>query len=344
MAAVIVSLLVSTVLAQSTAVLTTYARLAFIRRAHVWTPTEVRAVNIREGPAGPGAFQPGELVVCDYVERRMSGSSRKFYCAIRPDDVVKVRYGRENGEVEGSVLATRLLWALGFAADRVYPVRVRCRGCSSDPWNDRHAADQVHEFDPAAIERPPRGHEMHSAKHKSGWAWPELDLVDEHAGGAPVAQRDALTLLAVLMQHTDTKPEQQRLLCPAGALTTNGECATPFLILHDVGVTFGRANTFNRAGTGSVNFEQWARTPVWRDRQACIGHLSESHTGTLGDPRISEAGRRFLSDLLLQLTDSQLRDLFDVARVEFRSAARVSDWVGAFKDKRNDIATNHCPQ
>jgi hypothetical protein len=59
---------------------------------------------------------------------------------------------------------------------------------------------------------------------------------------------------------------------------------------------------------------------VWKNAAQCIGHLSKSKTGTLENPHISEAGRRFLAALLVQLTDSQLRDLFEVARVERRDA------------------------
>src|SRR5262245_63729334 len=109
-------------------------RIEFIRRAQVWSPTDVSTVDIRKGPGGKDAFPPDAVVTCDYsAAKTRGGSSRKFDCAIG-DDVFKVRYGDENGEVEGSVLATRLLWALGFFADRVYPARVICRGCSSDPW------------------------------------------------------------------------------------------------------------------------------------------------------------------------------------------------------------------
>jgi hypothetical protein len=93
---------------------------------------------------------------------------------------------------------------------------------------------------------------------KPGWFWSELDQIDEAEGGAPRAQRDALTLLAVLLQHTDTKPVQQRLLCLSGGLTADG-CEKPFMMLHDVGLTFGHANYFNRTVTGSVNFDQWCR-------------------------------------------------------------------------------------
>jgi hypothetical protein len=152
------------------------------------------------------------------------------------------------------------------------------------------------------------------------------------------------------MQHTDTQPGQQRLLClTGGGLTEAGSCEKPFLLLHDVGKTFGRANIFNRDSIASVNFEEWARVPIWRDPVRCVGHLSRSHTGTLGDPRISEAGRKFLADLLLQLSDRQLRDLFEVARVDRRNvhpsgvtSAPVENWIAAFNHKRTEIVSNRC--
>jgi hypothetical protein len=78
--------------------------------------------------------------------------------------------------------------------------------------------------------------------------------------------------------------------------------------------------------------------------------MSRSNTGTLGDPTISDAGRQFLADLLLQLTDQQLRDLFTVARVDRRSRrpnsaeppATVDEWVTVFRHKRDEIVTKRC--
>jgi len=328
-------------------------RLAFIRKAQVWTPTDVSAMDIRSGPQGKDAFAPNAMVACDYVPGSLPGSSRKFDCAIGDGTVLRVKYGIGNGEVEGAVLASRLLWALGFGADRVYPVSVACRGCSSDPFNERERVPGMKIFDPAAIERKPEGHEMKTADKNAGWAWTELASVNESQGGAPRAQRDALILLAVFMQHTDNKPEQQRLLCLPGGMTDGGLCNKPFLVLHDVGLTFGHGNFSNQTERGSVNFSEWAKTPVWRDARACVGHLSKSYTGTLGDPKISEAGRAFLADLLVQLSDQQLTDLFEVARVDRRvigptsagvvQGSSVSEWVAAFKHKRDEIVMNHCP-
>lgn len=323
------------------------ARLVAIRRAQVWMPTNVPSMNLKAGPQGPGAFAPNETVTCDYVEKKMNGRSPKFTCRA-PDDEVKVKYGKENGEVYAEVAATRLLWALGFPADRMYPVRVVCRGCPPDPAvNSKPKPGEV-TFDSAALERQAEG-QILEMRPDSGWAWPELDLVEETAGGAPRSHRDALKLLAVLIQHTDTKPEQQRLMCtPGERVAENGEpCLRPVMMINDLGLTFGHANYYNRNSVGSAHFEQWSRGKIWSDAKECVGDLSRSSTGTLDHPRISEAGRKFLADLLVQLTDAQLHDLFEVARFPERTGggrpATVDAWVGAFKQKRDEIVNTTCP-
>jgi hypothetical protein len=324
-------------------------RDAFFRTAQVWMPTRVSEMNIRVGPTGPHAFQLDQLVECDFAPSERSGSSRKFNCTLSGGEVVKVRYGAENAEVEGSVAATRLLWALGFGADAAYPVRVVCHGCSDDPWNKRERTNDTHQFDVATIERKMPGHEVHS--DPDGWSWSELTLVDETQGGAPRAQRDALKLLAVFMQHTDNKAVQQRLHCLPGGSSDEGLCTKPFLFLHDVGLTFGRANYLNHTSSGSVNFDGWISVPIWRDKANCIGHLAKSSTATLGDPKISEPGRAFLAGLLDQLTSRQIYDLFEVAHVERRSrkpgssepAASAGEWAAAFNAKRKEIDSTRCP-
>ena len=220
-----------------------------------------------------------------------------------------MKFGGANGEVYAEVAASRLLWALGFGADRMYPVRVLCRRCPPG-FGGVEQSDGNRLFDPAVIERRMPGDNVPTVE---SWSWQELETVDEKAGGAPRAHRDALKLLAVLIQHTDSKPEQQRLMC-----LDDGEsgkpCAHPFLLLQDVGVTFGQANTFNANSTGSMNFAAWSRTPVWKDATKCTGNLPKSFTGTLDNPAIGEEGRQFLADLLGELSDSQLRDLFEISR------------------------------
>ena len=85
-------------------------------------------MDIIVGPPGKGGFAPGETVTCDLRQTQDQRSQLEFECAVAPGDEVKVKYGSENGEPYGEVAATRLLWALGFGADRMYPVHVICSG------------------------------------------------------------------------------------------------------------------------------------------------------------------------------------------------------------------------
>ena len=326
-------------------------RLNDIRHAQVWERTDVASMNIKTGPTGAGAFAPGATVTCRYIKKDMSGKSPKFTCVIPPEDEVKVKFGRDNGEVYAEVAATRLFWALGFPVDRMYPVRVLCDGCPPAPEAVRDARGPALLFDPASIERKFKGHALET-EPESGWSWADLDKVDESAGGAPRAQRDALKLLAVFVQHTDNKPAQQRLVCVDDKSEGDGAvCAHTVMMVNDLGQTFGRSNLFNRDHLGSVNLERWSGSHVWSsksNRDACFGDLPTSQSGSLDNPRISEAGRRFLSDLLMQLSDAQLRDLFSVSRFPERvdpgiRPATVDEWVGAFKKKRDEIAGRTCP-
>jgi hypothetical protein len=315
-------------------------RLEAIRHARVWESTDVGKMNITAGPAGSQAFRPGETVSCEFVPHpHGSGHTRKFACRLTGGRELKVRYWPGNGEVYAHVAASRLLWALGFPAYPMYPVKVICHGCDDDPFRQRAAIAGAKPvvFDPATIEEKLPG-ETVETKTDEGWAWSELDTVDEAAGGAPRRERDALRLLAVLIQHSSNKAINQRILCLDEPACTHTE-----MIILDAGKSFGRANVLNNDAVAAVNFKEWSRMAIWKGARGCEGNLPWSLTGSLSDPNISEDGRVFLSDLLARLTDAQLRDLFTVARFTTRDPhATVDDWVAAFKRKRDEIAARRC--
>jgi hypothetical protein len=315
-------------------------RTAVLQRSRVWSPTKVGAMDIKTGPSGPGAFAFHETVTCKYLDKKLSGQSPKFACVIGEDDEVKVKFGGNNGEVYGEVLATRLLWALGFPADRMYPVNVICKGCPAEFLGIERPNDESR-FDPAVIERKASGSEWGT----KGWSWKELEAIEG-------AHRDALKLLAVFMQHSDSKPEQQRIVCQSNAKWPRPEtCANPLLMISDVGLTFGRGTRSNTNETSGVNLDGWRKTPVWKEETGCVGNLPKSFTGTLSEPTISEVGRQFLAGLLMQLSDRQIEDLFEAARVRLRlrspghvdsGFATDGEWVDAFKAKRQQIVERHC--
>lgn len=314
-------------------------RLDAIRHAKVWTTTDVGSKNLKAGPQGPLAFAAGETVPCEFIDKpHGKGSTPKFHCKLASGREVKVRYGRTNGEVYAQVAATRLLWALGFPANAMYPVKVVCRGCPADPFNGRPAAGSAPvTFDPATIDESAPGLTIET-RPDEGWSWKELDQIDEQAGGATRAERDALKLLAVLIQHSSNKPINQRILC-----ANPPACSQVSMMIADLGKTFGSASWRNSDATAAVNFSEWSREPIWKSATMCTGSLHWSLSGSLSDPAVSEAGRALLASLLNQLTDAQLTDLFTVARVTDRDpSATVAQWVEAFKAKRVEIGRRKC--
>jgi hypothetical protein len=81
------------------------------------------------------------------------------------------------------------------------------------------------------------------------------------------------------------------------------------------------------------------------------GNVPRSFTGTLENPLISEDGRRFLAVLLGQLSERQIRNLFEAARIQLRlrnpadvssGFATIEEWVSAFKQKRAEIVQRRC--
>ena len=166
--------------------------------------------------------------------------------------------------------------------------------------------------------------------------------MNPRAGGASRAHVDALKLLAVFVQHSESKPEQQELMCAPGGVTRdragNETCTSPWLVVKDLGTTFGKATALNNS---KMNLNDWSGARIWREGAPCVGNLSKSLTGSLENPRIGEAGRKFLASRLLLLRDQQIRDLFRAAMAERRGGA-VDDWVLVFKRKRDEIAEARC--
>lgn len=357
-------------------------RRAVIERARVWQPVNTSSLDLIKGPALPAAERVAAHTTCTYVhpEEPLSGNTPKFQCAIAKGDEVKVKYGQANGEVYAEVAASRLFWALGFKADTMLPTRVTCINCPVDPfaagatdWRAKPPTDlATREFDPAVIERDLRGKKIEVPGYE-GWAWPELDQIRPRpstslraSGGATRAHLDALKLLAVFIQHSDSKPDQQEIVCEQGRTRKDAAgsetCRAPWLVIKDLGATFGKATRLN---SSKMVLADWDSAGIWKvvpstsakatvDKAGpCVGNLPRSLTGSLEDPVISEAGRRFLSRRLAMLSDRQIRDLFTVSQIERRGEeitgadgrkrkVTVADWVRVFKRKRSEIAAARC--
>jgi hypothetical protein len=335
-------------------------RDAALASAIVWVPptTPVSKLDLATNAASDGRFSPDAPLRCRFRLDEVGGTTPKFYCELADGERVKIKYGLGNPELPAEVAASRLLTALGFPADRMFVVGgVDCEGCPRFPFQALRCYQNtgslaacffggidertVQRFDFAVVERRLDGRVIESYEDE-GWAWFELDRIDPARGGSPRPHVDAFRLMARLLGHWDNKSPNQRLVCPPAAERPGGACAGPFAIMQDLGATFGPLK---------IDLHNWARDRIWKDPSTCT--ISMEHMpwggGTFPKTRISEAGRLMLAGLLEQLSVSQLRALFDGARVpthdQVAAPARSADaWISAFLDKVAQIKSGGpCP-
>jgi hypothetical protein len=328
-------------------------RLDALARAAVWqSPPPIGKARLDADPR-----QPRELT-CTFEITQLGGTAQKFDCRLADKTRIRVKYGR-SPEVHSEVAAARLLHVLGFGADNVEMVeRVRCFGCPAEPFMTMKTlgfagAEKLYgkvmnpkeskDFEWVAVERKHYGRAIET-EEVEGWAFFELDVIDQKKGGAPKAHVDALRLMAVLLAHWDNKSENQRLVClsekdwPEG-----GKCSRPFAMLQDVGAAWGPRK---------VDLPEWEKAPIWSDRAACKTSMDSLpyHGATFNPVTISEAGRSHLAGLLSQLNDQQIEGLFRSARFDRSTgflggnAAPIADWVRVFRGKVRQITDGQpCP-
>jgi hypothetical protein len=371
------------------------ARVGYLAHATIWQePAELSPTELLEGPPGifPYTFEEATEpsgIACTFAKpgKMLGGKSPKFTCLTPGDQNLRVKYWdpereRGNRETFATVAATRLMWALGFMAVPALPMNIQCEGCPEDPMSgggDRRLRRYV------AMWQRPWSHPVIVSHDDTdqGWAWRELDdaINALPPGEERTRQRThfaALTLLGVLLQHGDRKPEQQALFCPDAVDLTAGEvrqqgngdshdmlferagasaCPRAAVIIVDAGATFGGAGRTSNGTSAKMNLESWRRKTVFeRGGDACRGELTISMAAGgsgEGNPVIAEEGRLFLLERLHRLTPEHLRALFTAARVDRikrasssgtrdGSSDTIDAWVSAFQDKVRQIEARHC--
>jgi hypothetical protein len=325
-------------------------RAEVIARAAVW-----RAPGV---PIARAALRGDreDQVTCRFKVTQLGGTTPKFDCVLDSGEEIRIKYG--NGpEVPAEAAATRLLHALGFGADQITLVRtLRCYGCPKEPFSVMKAVDitqaealykkivdfdEYEDFQWVALERKFDARPIETDALE-GWSFFELDTIDPRRGGAPRAHVDAIRLLSVLLAHWDNKSENQRIVCLSQEWPDDAPCPQPFLLLQDVGATFGPPK---------FDLDAWAQVPMWENRAACTVSMRNLpfEGATFGQVTITESGRRFIGGLLAQLSDAQLTELFTHARFAekrgfFTPSSDVASWVRVFKNKVKEITAGPaCP-
>jgi hypothetical protein len=328
--------------------------------------------NPKSDVASSGSSGPLDLkqIDCTFVEPDpsdvMGGRTPKFLCS--SDDQkkpFKVKYDSaltgcptaRNANVATSteILATRLMWALGFRADSMYPAKVKCVNCPQEPWTyirnsyslsalDKfidHNAGYVCEnlpsnkrdtrdFYPVAIEKKDSGDKIETDQ-KQGWGFNEIlnpsnmRSTETAKGKRQLIHREALAMMAAFLEHWDNKSVNQRLSC-LDKESLSDACEQPFFIIQDPGFTFGtgwKPFEFNGVSALSVandaNPIRWAKETMWDgDSANCVIKVNAflPEGVTLFKHKVSQEGAAFFAKIFSQLSKSQIADLMEAGQVE----------------------------
>jgi hypothetical protein len=180
-------------------------RLEAIHHAQVWKATDIASMDLNTGPRAPLAFRAtrDRQVQFRPASAQAVAARQKFSCAIASGDELKVRYGRNQrrglraGRGDTPIVGAGVFWS-----NRMYPVKVRMRRLSAgvrSTIGSRAARSEITTFEVrATIDVKVDGDTVETKPDRAGPGTSSIRLT-ENAGGAPQAQRDALTLLAVLM-------------------------------------------------------------------------------------------------------------------------------------------------
>lgn len=354
-------------------------RTAYVAKAQVWDREQYEAARsltpdaIKNGPTGEDAFTFNQAVTCRFVDPTLKnvigGQTAKFYCGRGTDAApcpecnvtqkeLKVKFGQSPGanpEIYSEVIGTRLMWLLGFKADRDYSVRVTCVNCPADPWSvyetfrgrvgglDEHKPEDVakaaaiaaglggaratRSFPSAVIEVKLPGDKL--KVDDPTCESPANEATDPRCGG--FSWKEIPTINPASGGATREQLEAWELLA---AFMTHGDnkpgnqrLTCPEGSLGADGIctmTYVMIQDIG-AGFGSAGFlglgyrkadiGSWSGQSLWADRNACRAKLTSVHE--LKNPTVSEAGRAFLAKLMdpTVLTDDKVTAIFEASRV-----------------------------
>jgi hypothetical protein len=371
------------------------SRATYLAHAAIWRdPEPLSPEALLTGPSAifPYTFAQATAaggIGCRFTKpgRELGGHSPKFLCTTSDGHALRVKYWDPelqsgNREVFALVAASRLMWALGFETEHALPLNLQCDDCPDHPMTGEGARRK--RFYLGVLQEYPASGPLILSRHDrdQGWSWRELDDAIKGLPPGPdrVRQRthfDALTLLGVLIQHGDRKPEQQALYCDGAVDLAAGStqawdkadraevllqapntaaCAHAAAMIVDFGATFGGAGRTSSEASAKMNLDAWRSKTVFKDNSTCRGRLTVSLAAGSdgeGDPVISEDGRRFLLEQLQRLSPAHLRAIFSAARVDqIRGSAKraadsgnstaIDEWVATFQDKVRQIAAQRC--
>jgi hypothetical protein len=266
-------------------------------------------------------------------------------------------------EVFTGVATTRLMWVLGFPADRIYPAgAASCIGCSDDPFGNKLTENK------ASLQDPPAVFKIVSAERELPWdeinpdddeTWSWTDAARFYSDGEWTHEQkvgfDAYRLALGLLHYFNALPQQNRLDCAEWAAdhSTNGKtCLKPVFYVHDLGSTFGKKRSaLDLLGTNPRGiYSAYAQQTVFANTASC--QLRDS---LLGDKQVLREAQEMMIQRLTRLDRDTVKSIFRIARFDMMDQEQVrrlrakgvsdtgeaalDEWTDAFMKRIEEIRT-----
>ncbi|MHB0996217.1 MAG: hypothetical protein ACYC2I_07600 [Elusimicrobiales bacterium] len=316
----------------------------YVAAASMFRPeSELRtaAIDYKAGPYPKMKYAVEELVTCNYVPMaqayeggKPNGMTRKFKCRDAKGKEFKVKYGESNGELMTETAASWIFTGIGVYADRMYPVRINCPDCPSDPFKSERDPGAWKQGQIAVIEDKLGDRIEYEAN--SGIGFDELHLAQNRA------EAEALAGLAMLFGNTDNKAENQAVGCEKDDIVLAGDkavCRRPVAYLQDMGISFGGRSIYHNR---RMHYRKWKNEDVWDNPEACIMRLNVVRTSSLRHKdktgrdmhQIGEQARQLMIRRLSLLSRQQLVDIFTAARAPQRAPEHsAEEWADLYLSK-----------
>jgi len=275
-------------------------------RAVLWHKVDVRNQDTYLGPGGT-AMQP-DLSHIDFIKAEVGGHSKKF--RIR-DGAGTEWVAKVGDEAQSETAAVRLLASLGYYTEVNYLVpQLTIPGQGT--------------FSNVRLEARPK-----DIKRGENWSW-------GHTPFERTPQMQGLKIMMAFINNWDMKKVNNVIFHEDGL---------DEYVISDLGVSFGKTGSnplplFWRIGRSRNKPRDYARTRLVSGVSTYKVHIVYNGKNRTQMRNFTKEDARWLADLLLQLKDDQIRDMFRAANYSQSDIDTLTQAVKARIDQLDRAASD----
>jgi len=260
-------------------------------------PTDLETRNLLLG-AGGEEMKP-DISQITYIEDKTGGYSKKYRVKDAKGNEWIAKIGKE---AQTDTAANRLLWALGYETEIAYLIphlKIEGKG----------------EFDNVRLEARPA-----DVKRRGNWMW-------ENNPFQTTPQFRGLKILMVMLNNWDMKDDNNEILAHKG--DTTGELR---YIISDLGGSFGKTGGFISRSRNKP--DDYVKAEFIKKVNGDVIDFNYGGKNQKLFEGITVADARWLSALLKQLSDDQIKDAFRSANYPAEDVDRLA---AAFRARANAL-------